>query len=120
MKDTIFLNQIAVQTLIGILPHEQAGKQTLILSLALETDFNAAIDSDDIGDALNYAALAEFIETFAAQTQFGLIETFAGALIDAIFLEFSTSAITLTVQKPGALRQTREVGLKMRRERGDH
>lgn len=117
MKDTVYLHNLKTATLIGILPHERYQKQTLIISIELETDFTAAAESDDVNDAINYARLADFIIEFATESEFGLLETFAAALIEAIFVEFQVDAITLTIQKPGALVATRDVGIKMRRLR---
>lgn len=117
MKDTIYLNQLHTQTVIGILPYERARKQTLVISLELETDFNAAIASGELQDTLDYAALAAFVAHFSAEACYELIEAFAAGLVDAVLQRFSADAVTVTVEKPGALKQTREVGLKMRRER---
>lgn len=118
MKDTIYLHNIKTSSLIGILPHEQIQAQTLIISLELETDFHQAIESDDIDCAINYAAVAELVCQFAATSSFGLLETFAAALLDELFAHFPLAqAITITLQKPGAITATREVGLKMRRSR---
>ncbi|SUO97686.1 dihydroneopterin aldolase [Suttonella ornithocola] len=117
MKDTIFLNNLAVEAIIGILPHERLKKQTLIIDLALETDFTAAAESDDVADAISYADVADYTLDFAQHSEFGLLETFAAALIDALFAEFPVDAITITLQKPGAIAATREVGIKMHRRR---
>lgn len=118
MNDTIFLNRQKVLTLIGVLPHERLEKQTLIVSLSLETDFTAAIATDNLCDTVNYAALAELVETFAAESQFQLIETFAGKLIELIWARFDcVNAVTVTIEKPNALKQTPMVGLVMRRAR---
>lgn len=117
MKDTIYLHNIQTASLIGILPHERHQAQTLIISIECETDFTAAAESDDVNDAVSYAALADLVADFAANADFGLLETFACALIEAVFAEFNVSAVTLTVQKPGAVAATREAGIKLRRER---
>lgn len=117
MKDTIYLNQLHTRTVIGILPYERVRKQTLVITLALETDFTAAIASGDVKDTLDYAALAEFVTDFSTEARYELLEAFAGGLADAILQRFNADAVTITLQKPGALEQTREVGLKMRRER---
>lgn len=118
MQDTIYLHNIKTQCLIGILPHEQIKPQTLIISLDLETDFSRAIESDAIEDAINYAAVADFVQQFAAESSFGLLETFAAALIEELFAHFPLAqAITIVLQKSGAIAATREVGLKMRRSR---
>ncbi len=117
MKDTIYLNELHTQTLIGILPYERAKKQTLVIGLELETDFTAAIASGNLEETIDYAALAEFVEHFAAQASYELIEAFGDGLAAAILRHFRADAVTVTLQKKGALRQTREVGLKMRRAR---
>lgn len=117
MNDTIYLNQLHTRTVIGILPYERTRKQTLVISLALETDFTAVIASGDLKDTLDYASLAEFVTHFSTEARYELLEAFAGGLVDAIMQRFNVDAVTVTLQKPGALEQTREVGLKMRRER---
>lgn len=112
IRDTIFLNHLTVKTLIGIHEHEKIKPQPLILSLALETDFSAAQQSDDIAEALDYARLSTFIEHFASEHQFALIETFAAHLTQQVFKHFpKTIALTLKIEKPCALSATREVGL---------
>lgn len=118
MKDTIYLHNIKTSSIIGILPHEQLQAQTLIISLDLETDFTQAIESDDIHAAINYAEVAELVCQFAENNSFGLLETFAGTLLEELFAHFPLAqAITITLQKPGAIAATREVGLKMHRSR---
>lgn len=118
MKDIIYLHNIKTSTIIGILPHEQVQPQSLIISLEMETDFSQAIESDDISHAINYAAVADCVCAFARDSAFGLLEVFAAALLEELFGQFSPAqAITITLQKPGAIAATREVGLKMRRSR---
>ena len=60
-QDIIYIHAIKVRTVIGILPHERAMKQTLIIDCELGTDTRAAGASDDIADALNYAAICDSI-----------------------------------------------------------
>ena len=57
MQDIIYIHAIRVRTVIGILPHERAAKQTLIISCELGTDTRAAGEADDIKQALDYAAI---------------------------------------------------------------
>ncbi len=116
--DTIFLNDIKTQSLIGILPHERAKKQTLIISIALETNFSQAQHSDDITHALNYTTIGDFIINFADKAEYALLERFGNELCQALFTFCSAKVIHLTITKPGAIPHTQAVGLKMTRIRG--
>lgn len=115
--DTVYIRELTVKTLIGILPHERAAKQTLIISAELFTDFRRAAATDDVQHALNYAAVSDFIIKFAHNAAYGLLETFADALSHALFAEYPAHGIRLDIQKPGAIPHTRRVGIIQYRER---
>ena len=116
-QDIIYIHAIKVRTVIGILPHERAMKQTLIIDCALGTDTRTAGASDDIADALNYAAICDSITAFAANADYQLLEAFAEALAATLLEQYPAENIRLDIQKPGALEATREVGLRIYRAR---
>lgn len=116
-QDIIYIRAVKVQSLIGILPHERAMKQTLIISCELAVDIRKAARSEAIDDTLNYAAIADFLIQFADSAQYQLLESFAEGLTQALFAAFPAQSITLDISKPGALAATREVGLRIYRER---
>ncbi|MDO5090678.1 MAG: dihydroneopterin aldolase [Cardiobacteriaceae bacterium] len=116
-QDIVYIRQLKVQTLIGILPHERAAKQTLIISAELGTDFRQAAQTDDVQHALNYAAISDFIADFAANAPHGLLETFAAHLTDALFAAYPAHSIRLDIQKPGAIAATQHIGISQYRER---
>lgn len=118
MQDIIYIHAIRVRTVIGILPHERAAKQTLIISCELGTDTRAAGEADDIKQALDYAAICADIIKYAENSQYGLIEAFAEHLAAHLLAAYPLAAnIRLDIQKPGALEATQEVGLRIYRER---
>ncbi|UJF24650.1 dihydroneopterin aldolase [Suttonella sp. R2A3] len=117
MNDCIFIEQLHIDTLIGVLPHERVRKQRLIIDIELATDFSAAAASDKVSDAINYAAVADHIAAFADQAEFGLLEAFASALINSVFAAYPATTITLTIKKPGAIAATRELGIRLQRQR---
>ena len=118
MQDIIYIHALRVRTVIGILPHERAAKQTLIIDCELGTDTRAAGTSDDIRQALDYAAICADITAYAANSEYGLIEAFAEHLAAHLLAAHPLAAnIRLDIRKPGALEATREVGLRIYRER---
>lgn len=118
MSDIIYLHQLKVKTVIGILPYERLSKQTLILNLDCHTDIRPAGQSDKIEDALDYRKIIAEIEQFANHAQYQLIEAFAEALCQHLLATFpNCSAFQLQLQKPGALPHTQALGLKIYRGR---
>lgn len=113
--DTILIRQLKVQTVIGVYPVERQFKQTLILDLDLGTDAARVAQTDTLPDAVDYAALAAFIETFATDNNFHMIETFADRLSDALTHTFSIPDHIITVYKPGAVIAAQTVGIRIAR-----
>ena len=102
--------------MIGVHPHERVSRQRLLISVELETDISRPAASDRIEDALDYTAIAAAIERCAESGRYHLIETLAERLAVELMQE-TVSAITVEVQKPGALTGTREVGVRVKHSR---
>ena len=108
---TLFIRELPVECVIGVHPHERGSRQRLLVSVTLETAFEAAAEHDDIARALDYVALADEIERVAIGGRFRLIETLAERLADALFDERMTR-LEVEVRKPAALPRTRLVGVR--------
>lgn len=117
MLDTVFIENISTQAIIGIHDFEKAAPQKLIISVEMGTDIRQAARTDDVQYALNYDAISRFIDDYVRSTSFELIETLAEYLVSALFQNFAMQTITLRLQKPGAIAYTQNVGLVITRER---
>ncbi len=117
MRDTIFIENIQTQAIIGIHNFEKAAAQKLIVSVELGTDIRQAAETDDVQYALDYDAISRFIDEYVRATQFELIETLAEHLVAALFKQFAMNSVKLRLQKPGAITYTQQVGLVIYRER---
>jgi dihydroneopterin aldolase len=115
MTDIIFLRDVHINTLIGIFDWEREAKQTLIFDLEMAFNCQAAAESDDIADALNYKAVYDRLIEFVGQSEFFLIEKLAGEIIRIIQTEFSVLWVKLTVNKKGAVGADINVGVIMER-----
>lgn len=113
--DTILIRQLKVQTIIGVYPVERQFQQTLLLDLDLLTDATKVAETDSLAHALNYAGIATFIEDFATQHHFQMIETFAHQLSDALAKTFKIEGQVITVYKPGAVLTAQTVGIRIER-----
>lgn len=120
MQDQVLIEGLRVHTVIGVFEWERHIQQPLMFDLCLSVDARAAAASDDLADAVNYAAVAERISSETQRLQSRLLEHLASALIRMIFAEFAlVSAVKLTVRKPSAVAMAQAVGLSMTRTRDD-
>ena len=115
--DIIFIRDLRIDTLIGIYDWERAIKQTLSFDLDMATDIARAAASDDIKDTLNYKAVAKRIIAFVESSEFQLVETLAERVAELVREEFAVPWLRLTVNKGGAVRGAKAVGVII--ERGE-
>ena len=113
--DIIYLNALKVDTVIGIYPWERTIKQTLIFDIEIAADTAMAAQSDHIGDTVSYEAVARRVTGFVGAAEFELIETLAEQVAGILFDEFKVRWCRLRLNKPGAVRGVREVGLIIER-----
>ena len=101
--DKIFLNDLKIDTFIGIYEWEKETLQTLGLDLEIDWDIRAAAASDDIADTLNYGDIAHTVVNFVEASRYQLIETLAEDLCALLLREYPIPKLKLTLSKPVAL-----------------
>ncbi|MDB2705222.1 dihydroneopterin aldolase [Pseudomonadota bacterium] len=101
--DKIFLNDLHIDTIIGIYDWERETLQTLSFDLEMDWDIRKAAKSDDITDTLDYGSVANTIVEFVEASSYQLIETLAEDLTALLLNKFPIPKIKLTLSKPVAL-----------------
>ncbi len=101
--DKIFLNDLHIDTIIGIYDWERETLQTLSFDLEMDWDIRKAAKSDDIADTLDYGSVANTIVEFVESSRYQLIETLAEDLCALLLKEFPIPKLKLTLSKPVAL-----------------
>lgn len=113
--DTIFLQELRVDTVIGIYDWERRIRQTVVIDLEMGADIAAAAATDSIDDTLDYKAVAKRIIAFVEQSDYGLVETLAEKITELIREEFAVPWVRLTLNKAGAVRGSKGVGVIIER-----
>jgi FolB domain-containing protein len=115
--DQLRINGLLVRAIIGLYPEERLNRQDLLISVTLEADLRRAGHTDDLADSVDYKAIKKSILKLADESQFFLIERFAQAVADLALNDPRVRQVTVSVQKPGALRfaQSAEVEICRRR-----
>lgn len=118
--DTVFIEALYIETIIGIHAFEQNAPRPLILDLEMGVDIREAAASDRIRDAVDYSAVADEIIKLAASRRFQLIETLAETIARKVFERFPITTLRLSIGKPGAIDTAKTVGVRIERRREDY
>lgn len=117
--DRIFLHGLTTECIIGFIDWERRVKQTVVLDIELPVDCRRAALSDDVADTLDYKKVAKRVLAFVEASQFQLVETLAHRLALTLLGEFSLPWVRVSLNKPGAIRHSRDVGVRILRTRAD-
>ena len=115
--DIIFLKDLKIETVVGIYDWERKIKQTVILDLEMATDVKKAASSDKIEDAIDYKAVAKRLIRFVGDSEFELVETLAERIAEIVLVEFDVQWVRLSLNKIGAIRGARDVGVVIERSK---
>ncbi len=113
--DLIYIRDLKVNCIIGLWEWERRTQQTLHINIEMATDITAAAASDDIKDTLDYKAVSKRIVSYVADTEFQLVETLAENIASLLLDEFKVPWCRLQLNKKGALRDARDVGVIIER-----
>tara|TARA_Y100001954_G_C15523342_1_gene460437 strand:- start:83 stop:454 length:372 start_codon:yes stop_codon:yes gene_type:complete len=113
--DKIFLSEIKIETTVGIWEWEKRIKQTVIIDIEMSADIKRAASTDDINDTLNYKAVAKSVRKLVEESQFQLVETMAEKISELILTEHDVDWVKVKVNKPGAIRGSKGVGIIIER-----
>jgi len=113
--DIVYIRDLRIDTIIGIYDWERQVHQTVSLDLEMAADIRQAAATDDIQFALNYKSVAKRLIQFVGDSEFQLVETMAEEVARIVREEFQVPWVKLRLSKPGALRQSQDVGLIIER-----
>ena len=117
--DRIFLRGLTAQCIIGFIEWERRVKQTVVVDLELPVDCRRASASDDVADTVDYKKVAKRVLAYIEASEFKLVETLAHRLALLLLEEFDMEWVRISLNKPGAIRNSRDVGVFIERRRAD-
>ena len=114
--DQIHIKDLLLRTIIGVNEAERRDKQDVLINVTLYTDHTAAA-SDDINDVVNYRAITKQMIKLVEHSQFFLVEKMALEIANLCLEDYRVERAVVHVEKPGALRFARSVGVTVDRSR---
>ena len=117
--DQIFISDLVVRGIIGINPDERVNEQDICINVVMWADTTRAAHTDDIDDAVNYRTVTKQIIAHVAAGEPMLVERLVSEVADICLADTRVERVEVSVDKPGALRHARTVGIKIVRSRVD-
>jgi dihydroneopterin aldolase len=118
--DVIFLSGLTTECIIGIWDWERRVKQKIVIDLEMGADIRRAAATDAINDTLDYKRVAKRLLAFVSESQFQLVETLTERIAQIVVTEFDVPWVRVRLNKQGAIRGSRDVGILIERRREDY
>ncbi len=118
-RDKILVRDLLVRGIVGLNDWEREKKQDILINLTLFLDSRAAGRSDDVEKTLNYRTITKAIIHLVESSSFYLVEALAEAIAQLAVVEHGAERVRVRLEKPGALRYARSVGIEIERGRLD-
>jgi FolB domain-containing protein len=115
--DKIFIKDLLLRCIVGIKPDEREKKQDVLIHLNLYGDLRQAGISDNIEDTIDYATLKKKVIELVEGSSFYLVEKLAESIAELCLKDSKVRKVDVEIEKPGALRFARTVGIAITRER---
>jgi len=116
--DHIVIKDLLVRGIVGINPEEREHEQDILVNATLWADTRPAAASDAIEDAVNYRSVTKAMIAHIREGRPHLVERLAAELADiCLATDPRIAQVDIAVEKPGALRYARSVGVVIRRAR---
>jgi 7,8-dihydroneopterin aldolase/epimerase/oxygenase len=117
--DRVFLRGLTAECIIGFIDWERRVRQTIVVDLEIPVDCARASLTDEVADTVDYKKVAKRVLAFIEASEFKLVETLGHRLALTLLEEFGLEWVRLEVNKPGAIRNSRDVGVSIQRSRAD-
>ena len=109
--DKILIKDLRLRCIIGVNEFERREKQDVTINVVIWSNLTEAARTDDIGKTVDYKEITKGIIKLVEGSQFCLVETLAEKIAKSCLERPRVKKVRVTVEKPGALRFARSVGV---------
>lgn len=117
--DQIEIRDLLLRCIIGINESERKNKQDVLINITMWADTRPAARSDGIDDAVNYRTVTKQIIEHVEASEYFLVERLVEQIAKICLRDARVKRVRVSLEKPGALRFARSVGVTITRERGE-
>ena len=115
--DKVIIKDLLVRGIIGVNDWERNRAQDILINVILFTDTRRAAETDSIADCVNYSTMSKRLQAHAESAERLTVEALVNDLARICFEDKSVQKVILRVEKPGAVRFAKSVGVEIERNR---
>jgi FolB domain-containing protein len=116
-SDKILIKDLTLRCIIGVNESERREKQDVVINVILWSDFTKATETDNIDETVDYKKINKSIIGLVENSKFFLVETLAERIAQLCLQNERVRKVKVSVEKPGALRFARSVGVEVFRKK---
>lgn len=113
--DRIMIRDLMVRGILGVNDWERQVRQDIVINIDLYTNLEPAGESDDIEETVNYKEVSKAIIHLVENSERHTVEALAKDIVEICLRFPRTDRAQVRVEKPGALRFARSVGVEIDR-----
>jgi len=117
LSDRILVRDLRIRCIVGINDEERVKQQDVIINLSMDVDLKKAGDTDEFSHTVDYKELKQDIYAMVEKSEYFLIEAMAEKVASIVLSREKVKSVTVTVDKPGALRFAESVAVEITRSR---
>ena len=117
--DKTFIKDLLVRGIIGVNDWERKKPQDILINITVFSDTSVAGETDDIKDCVDYSTLAKKVQAYAEKAARLTVEALANDLAKLCLEQAGVKKVIVRVEKPGAVRFAKSVGVEIERRRDD-
>jgi len=114
-EDRIEIRDLLVRGIIGVNDWEREKRQDILINITLFVDLRAAGQTDDIAQTANYSTVARRVIGHVESAGRFTVEALAADIAQICLEEPGVKRVRLRVEKPGAVRFAKSVGVEIER-----
>lgn len=118
-EDRILVRDLLVRGILGLNDWERKAKQDILVNVEIAVDAREAGRTDDMADSLDYRTVTKSIIEYVESSEHFLVEALAAEIARIVTVEHGAARVRVRVEKPGALRFARSVGIEIERISAD-
>ncbi|MEA5078575.1 MAG: dihydroneopterin aldolase [Anaerolineaceae bacterium] len=113
--DQIFIKDLLIRGVIGISEKEREQPQDILVNVVISADISKAGETDNVDDSVNYRTVAKKILAHVEKVQRYTVEALATDIARLVLVEPQVVSVRVKVEKPGAVRFSKSVGVEIER-----
>ena len=117
--DRLEIKDLLLRGILGINDWEREKPQDILVNITLFADLRAAGRNDDLSQSVNYRTITKRVIEHVEGSRRFTVEALAAGIARLCLEDAAVKRVRVRVEKPGALRFARSVGVEIEREAGD-